>query len=207
MADLTLTIDDQLPLGRDEWGLLVKLRTNWTCERCGVEAVVCGKARVPRLHSHHINHDETDHRLVNGECLCAGCHSAHHRKTRSAFKDPTVQRELSRRSVAKVPMDVRLERAWMTWKANATPEQQAARTRARVEAAAAQSGTAKRERALKGWATRHPTGPPTHCKRGHLFDAVNTYIDSEGFRNCRECRREAHLRRSGARRSSDRSQI
>lgn len=27
----------------------------------------------------------------------------------------------------------------------------------------------------------------THCKRGHIFDAENTYINSRGHRSCRKC--------------------
>lgn len=39
----------------------------------------------------------------------------------------------------------------------------------------------------------------THCKHGHPFDEVNTYVDAEGRRWCRRCRvrrnREAKERR------------
>lgn len=31
----------------------------------------------------------------------------------------------------------------------------------------------------------------THCKRGHPFTAINTYVTKKGWRRCRECR---HLR-------------
>ena len=30
----------------------------------------------------------------------------------------------------------------------------------------------------------------THCSRGHAYDEVNTYIDPDGHRHCRACRRE-----------------
>ncbi len=30
----------------------------------------------------------------------------------------------------------------------------------------------------------------THCQRGHLYDATNTFITREGARKCRECRRQ-----------------
>jgi hypothetical protein len=29
----------------------------------------------------------------------------------------------------------------------------------------------------------------THCIRGHVFDAANTYVDPDGSRHCRMCRR------------------
>jgi hypothetical protein len=41
----------------------------------------------------------------------------------------------------------------------------------------------------------------THCKRGHPFDEVNTYINSRGHRVCRECTRAANRRYATARRS------
>ena len=28
----------------------------------------------------------------------------------------------------------------------------------------------------------------THCKRGHIFDAANTYVDPHGKRSCRPCK-------------------
>ena len=32
----------------------------------------------------------------------------------------------------------------------------------------------------------------THCSRGHLFDEKNTYISSNGTKQCRECGRISH---------------
>lgn len=40
----------------------------------------------------------------------------------------------------------------------------------------------------KGRAWQQKT-PRTHCKRGHEFDEVNTYIDKRGYRCCRACSR------------------
>jgi len=34
-----------------------------------------------------------------------------------------------------------------------------------------------------------PRRRPTHCKRGHPFDAENTYVTPEGRHHCRECAR------------------
>lgn len=34
----------------------------------------------------------------------------------------------------------------------------------------------------------------THCKRGHAYDAANTYITPDGWRHCRECSRLATQR-------------
>jgi WhiB family redox-sensing transcriptional regulator len=38
---------------------------------------------------------------------------------------------------------------------------------------------------------RHPQASKTHCKRGHRFDAANTYYTPDGHRRCRTCLREA----------------
>ncbi len=35
----------------------------------------------------------------------------------------------------------------------------------------------------------HHNARKTHCKRGHEFTVENTYITSDGRRNCRECQR------------------
>jgi WhiB family redox-sensing transcriptional regulator len=37
----------------------------------------------------------------------------------------------------------------------------------------------------------HPQASKTHCKRGHRFDAANTYYTPDGHRRCRTCLREA----------------
>jgi WhiB family redox-sensing transcriptional regulator len=37
----------------------------------------------------------------------------------------------------------------------------------------------------------HPQASKTHCKRGHPFDAKNTYYTPDGRRRCRTCLREA----------------
>jgi WhiB family redox-sensing transcriptional regulator len=51
------------------------------------------------------------------------------------------------------------------------------------------------DRAGRPQARRVPTGHPqaskTHCKRGHRFDAANTYYTPDGHRRCRTCLREA----------------
>jgi WhiB family redox-sensing transcriptional regulator len=39
--------------------------------------------------------------------------------------------------------------------------------------------------------TRHPQASRTHCKRGHPFNAENTYYTPDGHRRCRTCLREA----------------
>lgn len=36
--------------------------------------------------------------------------------------------------------------------------------------------------------------PKTHCKRGHLFDEVNTQVGPQGWRHCRVCRAAAQRR-------------
>jgi WhiB family redox-sensing transcriptional regulator len=37
----------------------------------------------------------------------------------------------------------------------------------------------------------HPQASKTHCKRGHPFNAANTYYSPDGRRHCRRCLREA----------------
>jgi WhiB family redox-sensing transcriptional regulator len=37
----------------------------------------------------------------------------------------------------------------------------------------------------------HPQASKTHCKRGHPYDAANTYYTPDGRRRCRTCLREA----------------
>jgi WhiB family transcriptional regulator, redox-sensing transcriptional regulator len=37
----------------------------------------------------------------------------------------------------------------------------------------------------------HPQASKTHCKRGHPFNAANTYYTPDGHRRCRTCLREA----------------
>jgi HNH endonuclease len=34
----------------------------------------------------------------------------------------------------------------------------------------------------------------THCPQGHPYDAVNTYVDSNGWRHCRACTRDRRPR-------------
>jgi WhiB family redox-sensing transcriptional regulator len=37
----------------------------------------------------------------------------------------------------------------------------------------------------------HPQASKTHCKRGHPFNAANTYYSPDGRRHCRTCLRKA----------------
>jgi len=45
---------------------------------------------------------------------------------------------------------------------------------------------------------RHGQSKKTHCKQGHPFDDVNTYMTPRGARDCRTCKRD---RREEAKRS------
>jgi WhiB family transcriptional regulator, redox-sensing transcriptional regulator len=45
----------------------------------------------------------------------------------------------------------------------------------------------------------HPQASKTHCKRGHRFDAQNTYYTPDGQRRCRTCLREAQPARGAQR--------
>lgn len=40
----------------------------------------------------------------------------------------------------------------------------------------------------------HNNARKTHCKRGHLFDEMNTIVRSEGWRECRTCSQAASRR-------------
>ena len=48
----------------------------------------------------------------------------------------------------------------------------------------------------------HNHANKTHCKRGHQFTAVNTYITTAGGRQCRECLRIGEERRKRQRKES-----
>jgi hypothetical protein len=50
---------------------------------------------------------------------------------------------------------------------------------------------------------RHPQASKTHCKRGHPFDAANTYYTPDGRRRCRTCLREAQSIRASKGGGSD----
>lgn len=49
---------------------------------------------------------------------------------------------------------------------------------------------------------RGVTGQKTHCKNGHAFDAVNTYITPQGHRFCRACRAARERERRALRREA-----
>jgi HNH endonuclease len=54
-----------------------------------------------------------------------------------------------------------------------------------------------RERYARLAATRPSQAPAsrTHCPQGHAYDLLNTYVDREGNRRCRQCHREGERRR------------
>jgi len=59
----------------------------------------------------------------------------------------------------------------------------------RLLIAKARRGTTRAERAGE----RHHNAGKALCKRGHLFDAANTYYAPDGQRRCRACLRDAYL--------------
>jgi len=66
-----------------------------------------------------------------------------------------------------------------------------------------------RDAATKGrrvfaFGTTNANGRKTHCPRGHLYDATNTYRDTLGRRNCRVCGRIRDRARVPRRRDHDR---
>ena len=46
-----------------------------------------------------------------------------------------------------------------------------------------------RENVVRGTGFAAKFAAQTHCKRGHLFDAANTYFPKRGGRDCRACKR------------------
>ncbi|MFF4738791.1 HNH endonuclease signature motif containing protein [Streptomyces sp. NPDC001262] len=54
----------------------------------------------------------------------------------------------------------------------------------------------QRTNVLRGVSLAAHRAAQTHCIHGHLFDAVNTYVASNGTRKCRACRAaRSHARR------------
>lgn len=53
---------------------------------------------------------------------------------------------------------------------------------------------------------RHFQANQTSCKAGHPFDEVNTYVDAQGYRNCRTCRRNVSRAWMAAKRRRDRGE-
>jgi hypothetical protein len=47
-----------------------------------------------------------------------------------------------------------------------------------------------RENALRGESFVAANARKTHCPAGHAYDTTNTYVDKNGYRECRTCHRE-----------------
>lgn len=66
------------------------------------------------------------------------------------------------------------------------------------------------DRRLSPLPTRAKTNPAvkpvrhakTHCKHGHPFDEVNTFVNGRGHRICRACSREKMARRRAAQKAA-----
>lgn len=41
-----------------------------------------------------------------------------------------------------------------------------------------------------GWKPAKAPVPRTHCPQGHAYDSENTYVDPQGYRQCRTCRKD-----------------
>lgn len=80
MTKLTFEFDDEQPLNRALWQELVYIRDGLTCTVCekkpyGETIVRPKRGHAMALDAHHINGDNTDHRLANGQCVCNSCHA------------------------------------------------------------------------------------------------------------------------------------
>lgn len=67
--------------GREQrvvWGWLVRQRAGFECEECGSSE---------RLHSHHIDRDQENSTLANGQCLCQPCHVSKHWSEDAAYRE------------------------------------------------------------------------------------------------------------------------
>jgi hypothetical protein len=53
----------------------------------------------------------------------------------------------------------------------------------------------QRENTMRGTGFSARNAAKTRCDHGHRFTAENTYVDREGYRHCRTCRRAADRRR------------
>jgi len=53
----------------------------------------------------------------------------------------------------------------------------------------------QRENVIKGQGLAAKQFRQTHCIRGHAFDSVNTYVNPEGRRQCKLCRRAIDRKR------------
>jgi len=51
-----------------------------------------------------------------------------------------------------------------------------------------------RENCLRGESLQAANAQKTHCPKGHLYDAANTWITAEGWRACRTCQNARNLR-------------
>lgn len=85
MKEFSVNLGEHL-LTRTEWGVLVKAKAGWSCERCGVRDVL--------LHSHHKDRDQKNNSLDNGECLCHSCHSKEHSEAFRDFNGSKKHREI-----------------------------------------------------------------------------------------------------------------
>ena len=58
--------DDLLISTKKAWSFLVRARAEFQCEECGEGNIV--------LHAHHLDGDDRNHTLENGQSLCEVCH-------------------------------------------------------------------------------------------------------------------------------------
>ena len=77
---LAVIIEQDELLTADVWHPLVRWLSSYQCNRCPAtleNSVLC---------AHHIDRDQENNRLSNGECLCRACHTREHRKGKRGEK-------------------------------------------------------------------------------------------------------------------------
>lgn len=133
--ELIIKIDKTIQLDSTVWSALVKFLANWCCEECGIACTKSG-ASGSWLDAHHIDGNDRNNCLSNGQALCRSCHS---RVTHEGRKKPLA----SAGNYSKAS-----KKKWDN------PELRAKQVAGMAESYKKMSAEARSERVRKGWETR-----------------------------------------------------